>query len=169
MSLLDVDKLMAEARRLAAEYRRTTGQSLGISGQIAKHDACRLLDLEAPDSPPGGYDAVGRHGHRAGQRIQIKGRVIFDESKGGQRLGQLKTNADWDMLVLVLMDENFEPFEIYEATREEVEDELEAGASPARKKRGAMSVARFRKFARRVWDREAGCLDADRRENRAGG
>lgn len=168
MSLLDVEKLMSEARRLAAEYRRTTGQSLGISGQIAKHDACRLLQLEAPENPPGGYDAVGQQGHRAGQRFQIKGRVIFDESKGGQRLGQLKTNQDWDMLVLVLMDENFEPFEIFEASREEVENELEAGASASRKKRGAMSVARFRKFARRVWEREQGLLDDDVRENQTG-
>lgn len=79
-----VDKLISEARQLAAEYRRATGQPLGISGEIAQHDACHLLDLEPTTNRSDGFDAIGR-GTRQGQRIQIKGRVIFNEAK--------KTNA----------------------------------------------------------------------------
>ena len=104
MGVYAVDKLMQEARRLAAEYRRATGQPLGISGEIAEYDAARLLGLEIIKDPSLGYDAVG-HGAHEGRRIQIKGRVIFDERKQAHRLGQLNLDREWDSVILVLMDE----------------------------------------------------------------
>lgn len=148
MSVYSVDKLISEARRIAAEYRRVTGKTLGgVSGEIAENDAARLLDLELCREKPGGYDAIGRN-RREGKRIQIKGRAIFDESKSGQRIGQIKADQEWDSIMLVLMDENFEPFEIYEADRDVVMQESAAGK---RSKRGAMSVAKFRNIAELVW------------------
>ncbi|VAW78144.1 hypothetical protein MNBD_GAMMA14-1741 [hydrothermal vent metagenome] len=167
MGVYSVDKLISEARRLAAEFRRTTGKPLpGVSGEIAEHDAARLLDLELCKERPGGYDAIGR-GRREGDRVQIKGRVIFDEEKSGQRIGQLKLDKDWDSVVLVIMDENYEAVEIYEATREEVEDAMSESASSNRKKRGAMTVARFRIISRLVWARDEGVLDDEVRDNRS--
>ncbi len=149
---------MSEARRLAAEYRRATGKSLGISAEIAKHDACRLLDLEPSEDAVAGCDAVGRGG-REGQRIQIKGRAIFDESKSGQRIGQLKIDQEWDSVVLVLMDAEFEPVEIYEAERDTVIEALGSDRDSKRSKRGAMSVAKFKAIGRLVWTREEGVID----------
>ncbi len=143
MTLYAVDKLMGEARRIAAEYRRTTGKSLGISAEISRHDACRLLELEVEDSA-GGFDAYDKEG----KKIQIKGRAIFDESKSGQRIGQIKLEQDWDALVLVLMDSDFQTTEIYRAEHNVVVDALE---DSTRSKRGAMSVARFKKIAELVW------------------
>src|SRR3569623_922410 len=128
---------MAEARRLAREYRLAMGKPLpGISAELAVHDATRLLDLEPAPAGAGGHDAVGR-GSRAGRRIQIKGRTIFDEDKGGQRLGQLKTEQEWDSVVLVLMDDNYESFEIYEAERADVIGAVEK-ISRDREKGGAV-------------------------------
>ena len=167
MTLFAVDKLMSEARRIAAEYRRTTGKSLGISSEIAKHDACRLLDLEPSESPPGGYDAEGK-GRRDGLKVQIKGRAIFDEKKSGQRIGQFKLDQEWDLAVLVLMDENFEPFEIYETERSEIEEALRDNTSEKRKKRGAMSVARFKNISRLAWTKEEGTIDDEIWNNQAG-
>lgn len=153
MGLYQVDKLMSEARRLAREYRLAMGKPLpGISAELAVHDATRLLDLEPAPAGIGGYDAVGR-GVRAGKRIQIKGRTIFDEDRGGQRIGQLKAEQEWDSVVLVLMDDNYEPFEIYEAERKDVLDAVDK-ASRSRNKRGALSVARFKIIGRCVWSRE---------------
>ena len=44
MSVYAVDKLIAQARQLAADYRRTTGKPLpGVSNEIALHDVLRLL------------------------------------------------------------------------------------------------------------------------------
>ncbi len=162
-----VDKLIAEARRLAAAYRRTTGRPLaGVGAEICRHDAARLLDLELCQPAVPGYDAIGR-GARAGKRVQIKGRAIFDESKGGHRIGQLRVEQDWDSVVLVLMDENFEPFEIHEAERADILDDL-ARADGRRSKRGVMSVARFKNLGRLVWERGAGGGDGGVWDNQAG-
>lgn len=168
MSLYSVDKLIAEARRLAAEFRRATGKPLpGVSGEIAEYDAARCLDLERLDPKPGGYDAVGR-GARAGKRIQIKGRAILDDTKSGHRIGQLRLEQAWDSVVLVLMDEAYEAYEIYEADRDEVEAALDEAGDSARKKRGAMSVARFKNISRLVWTRELGASVDGAWDNRSG-
>jgi hypothetical protein len=168
VGIYSVDKLISEARRLAVEFRRTTGKPLpGVSGEIAEHDAARLLNLELCEHKTGGYDAIGR-GSREGKRIQIKGRVIFDEEKSGQRVGQLKLDQDWDSVVLVIMDEDYEPFEIYEADREEILGAMEEAAKSSRKKRGAMTVARFKIIAQLVWTREEGEIEDQIWDNQSG-
>jgi hypothetical protein len=154
-----VERLIAEARRLATEYRRATGKSLGLTGEIARYDAARLLGLDLLPAQEGiGHDAVGR-GRWEGQRIQIKGRAIFDEGKPGQRIGQIKAGQDWDVLMLVLMDERFEPYEIHEADREAVLTAVDASRESKRARRGALSVARFKAIGRLVWTRERGPED----------
>ncbi len=156
-----IDRLVSEARRLAAEYRRATGKPLpGISGEIAENDAARLLDLELVRDPSVAWDAVGR-GRRAGRRIQIKSRVIFDEHRSDHRIGQVKADREWDSLMLVLMDENYEPVEIYECPRERVLEAIEETKGSSRSRRGAMSVARFRNIAWLAWRRELGVVDEE--------
>ena len=154
MSLYAADKLIGQARQLAAEYRRTMGKPLpGISNEIALHDALRLLRLKPVDASVGGYDAIDPA--RDDRRIQIKSRTIFDESKTGQRIGQIKTDQSWDTVVLVLMDEDYEPYEIYEADRDDLLEFIEQSSSN-RAKRGALSVARFKILGRLAWSREDG-------------
>lgn len=161
MTLYSVDKLISETRRLAAEYRRVTGTTLPVTPEIARHDAARLLGLDlVPQGEEGGYEAVGREGRRAGKRIQIKGRVMFKDEKGGhQRLGQFKTHQEWDSVVLVLLDEDYAPTEIYEAEREAILEAVDEGSGSRRSKRGAMSLAKFRIISELVWDRDQGSLD----------
>ena len=55
----------------------------------------------------------------------------------------------------MLLDANFEPFKIYEASREEILEAL-SDASSKRSKRGAMSVAKFEIIGDLVWTRENG-------------
>lgn len=158
MAVYDLDKLIAETRRLAADYRRATGKSLAVSSEIAKHDACVQLQLEPVNGDEaGGFDAVGNHPAWQGKRVQVKGRAIFDEGKSGQRIGQLKVDKDWDAVVLVLMDEEFNPFEMYLANREAVLAALEEDNSK-RRNRGAMSVAKFKHIARCVWTASEGLI-----------
>ncbi len=166
MTVYHVDKLMGEARRIAAEYRKATGKVLGISSEIARHDAARLMDLELTDNPTGGWDAVGR-GARAGKRVQIKGRAVFDEKKGGQRIGQLKTEQQWDSVMVVMMDDNYECTEIFEAERQAVLDALAENKSSNRAKRGAMSVAKFKNISRLVWTREEGVINDELWDNQS--
>ncbi len=151
MALYSVDKLMVEARKLAAEYRKTTGKPLGISSEIAKFDVARLMGLESVDpTQSGGYDAIGT-GERNGKLVQIKGRAILEEKKSGQRIGQLKVDQEWDSVMLVMMNEEYEPIEIYEAQRSELLEDLQDSTHNKRKKRGAMTVAKFKKIGKLVW------------------
>jgi hypothetical protein len=76
--------------------------------------------------------------------------VIFDESKSGHRLGELKAEQDWDAVILVLMDDHYEALEIYEADREDIMEILTKTQNNKRRKRGAMSVARFKIIGRLV-------------------
>ena len=154
MAVYDVDKLMLEARKLAAQYRMATGKPLGISNEIAVHDVIRLMHLKPAVDPHCGYDAVGT-GSREGRRIQIKGRTVSSgEAKSGQRIGQIKTDQAWDSVMLVLMDEQYEPLEIYEAERQVIIDAVQK-TSAKRRNRGALSLAKFKNIAQRVW-----CADA---------
>ncbi len=154
MTLYAADKLISQARSLAAEYRRTMGKPLpGISAEIAGHDAMRLLNLEPCQEQWSGCDAIDPA--RDNKRIQIKSRTIFDESKTGQRIGQLNVEQSWQSVVLVLMDEEYEPYEIYEAEREDILEYVDRSSS-SRSKRGAMSVARFKIIGRLAWTREDG-------------
>ncbi len=154
MGVYSADKLIGEARRLAAEYRRVMGKPLpGISNEIAEHDVMRLLGLKPKTEDAGGYDVIDPA--RDNKRIQIKSRTIFDESKSGQRIGQLKIDQPWDSVLLVLMDDEYEPYEIYEAEREDI-IEYVGKVSSSRAKRGPMSVARFKIISRLVWTREDG-------------
>lgn len=159
VSVYAVDKLMAQTRKLAAEYRQMTGQPLPVTSEIANYDAARLLGLEIIQPPPGGYDALGLNPPREGLRYQIKGRAIFDEKKGGQRIGQLRLEQTWDAILLVLLDEQYEPSEIYEASREAIEAAMAEAGESNRNKRGTLSVARFRHIARLVWCREEGAVE----------
>ena len=127
----------------------------GISNEIAEHDAIRLLNLEPKPEGATGYDAIDPlDGDR---RIQIKSRTIFDESKSGQRIGQIKMEQEWDSVLLVLMDKEYEPYEIYEAERDELEEYADKSSS-SRSKRGALSIARFKIIGRLVWTKEDGAV-----------
>jgi hypothetical protein len=151
LPVYDVDKLMVEARKLAAQYRIATGKPLGISSEIAVHDVARLMDLKTVEAP--GYDAVGQ-GNREGRRIQIKGRTVSDTQSANARIGQVKVDQEWDSVMLVLMNELYEPLEIYEAQREEILQAV-ANTSSKRRNRGALSVAKFKHIGQLVWSAES--------------
>ncbi len=158
------EKLISQARQLAADYRRTMGKPLpGVSNEIALHDAMRLLRLVPAGADVGGYDAIDPE--RDNKRIQIKSRTIFDDNFGNQRIGQIKTEQQWDSVVLVLMDEDYEPFEIYEVDRDELLEYTDKSSSN-RAKRGVLSVSRFRIIGRLAWTRQDG-LESEVWDNQA--
>lgn len=153
MNIYSIDKLITETRRVAAEFRRSTGQVLPVSGEIARYDAAKILGLTVCEQRTGGVDAIG-NGDREGQRIQVKSRVVTQDKKSGARIGQLNPNGDWNTVLLVIMDQDYEPCEIYEATREEVQEAISSSSS--RNNRGALSVAKFKIISWLVWTRETG-------------
>lgn len=150
-----VDVLMQQARQLAANYRRATGKTLaGVSGELSVYDATRLLHLAAVPNQIG-YDAIGteQSGDLHHDKIQIKGRTIFSDSKNTYRIGQLKMEQNWDSVVLVLLDDDYEPFEIYEIDRATLSDNV-IDKNSKKAKKGAMTLARFKKIATLAWSKE---------------
>ncbi|PCJ88931.1 MAG: hypothetical protein COA54_01510 [Thiotrichaceae bacterium] len=157
MSLYSLDKLINETRRLAAEFKRTTGTMLPVSGEIARYDVSTHLKLTLNDDPNCGHDAIGLL-ERAGIKYLIKSRVVGDTVKSGHRIGQLNLNGNWDIIVLSLMNNDFEPMEMYQLKRADVIDVL-ANANKKRGKRGAISIAKFKIIGDLIWTRENGTED----------
>jgi hypothetical protein len=62
---------------------------------------------------------------------------------------------EWDAVLLVLLDENFEAFEIHEAQRADVLAALSAPGSKARNERCALAVSKFKAIAALRWKRDS--------------
>ena len=155
MDLYSIDKLMHETRQLAARYHQTTGNTLPVTGEIARFDVAKALNLQLIDDQTLGYDALGEtEGKKI--RILIKGRVIFENSRSSPRIGQVKPDGRWDNVVLVLFDDNYEPMEMYLATTDDITDAIDTKPESKNKKRGAMSIAQFKIIGQLVWSRETG-------------
>ena len=135
------------AKAVARRYRDLTGKPLGITGEVGEVLAAQLLGLELADARQPGYDAVGSDG----RLVQIKSRCILPKTKSGQRLGSIRFDHEWDTVVLILMDQDFKPLEVYEAVRSAVKRELLRLESKSRNKRGALSVSKFKAIGELRW------------------
>jgi hypothetical protein len=145
-------ELLAEAKRLAQEYRALTGKPLGITGEVAEFEAARILKLELSAARQTGYDAIEMV-NGAPRTLQIKGRCLLPGCKPGQRLSRIDIKKDWDGVLMVLLDESFDATEIYEADRAAVVDALSEPGSIARNVRGALAVSTFKAIGRLRWRR----------------
>lgn len=148
--LTTLDETIDAARTVAARYRELTGKPLGITGEIGEVLTAKLLNLKLAEARQAGYDAIGSDG----RLVQIKSRCILADSKPSQRVGGIRLDHKWDSVALILMDQAFEPIEIYEATRAEVEKALKSPGSKARNDRGALAVSKFKAIGELRWARE---------------
>ena len=158
MGVYSVNKLITETRRIAKEYRLATGKTLPVTPEIAINDAISILEMQPNETKNAGYDAIyERDGEQL--KVQIKGRAIFDDKKGGYRIGQLKVEQDWDAIVLVIMNADFMPEEIYMAERDIILDELEEKKKS--NKKGAMTLAKFKLISELLWTEQFGFEDVN--------
>ena len=154
MNKLDrIGKLLSEAKRIAKEYREETGKPLGITGEVAEYEAARKLGLDLCEARQPGYDAIRIRDNRI-EKIQIKGRRLPADAKRGRRVGSIRPDHEWDFVVLVLLDGDFEPLEIFEANRSNIELALKKPGSKARNEKGALAVSKFKSISRLVWSRD---------------
>jgi hypothetical protein len=140
-------ELLDAAKKLAKQYRQLTGKPLGITGEVGEVIAADLLHLKLTDARNPGFDAIGPDG----RRIQIKSRCILPAAKPGQRVGGIRLTHEFDTVMLVLMDEAFEPLEIYEANFTDIKAALEQPGSKSRNVRGALGISKFKKIGKKVW------------------
>lgn len=147
--------VLREAKKLAREYRALTGKPLGITGEVAEYEAARVLGVELTAARQAGFDAIERPNGTL-RRLQVKGRCLLPGCKPGQRLGSIDIGKDWDAVLLVLLDENFDAVEIHEAERDAVVAALTAPGSKARNERGALGVSKFKSIGKLRWRRMSG-------------
>ena len=140
---------MRTAKKLAKRNRELTGRLLDITGEVAEYEACRLLGLELTDVRSPGYDAV-RQTSSGLCRLQIKARVLNLEKAGG-RVGSIDIAKEWDAVLLVILNPDFDAIAIYEAPRADVVAAIDKPGSKARNERHALSVQQFRAIAEKIW------------------
>lgn len=147
-SLSEIAEVLERARSAAIDYYQLTGKPLGITGEIGEYLAAKHLSLDLADARTPGFDAIDVRG----RRIQVKARAIPNGKRlTGQRLGSIRLEHDWDVVLLVIMDERFEPQAIYEADRTSIEAALTRPGSKARNERGALAITKFISIGHQVW------------------
>ncbi len=164
MGIYSVDKLIAETRRIAKEYRLATGKTLPVTPEIAINDAISILELSPNEENIPGYDAIYEKDDER-FKVQIKGRAIFNDKKSGHRIGQLKIEQEWDAIVLVVMNGDFMPEEIYMVKRDIILDELEE--KKKNNKKGAMTLAKFKLISELLWTEQNGFENGEVWSNKA--
>src|SRR5881396_210680 len=98
------------------------------------------------------FDAIERKGTMV-RKLQIKGRCLQKNCKPGQRLSSIRTNHEWDAVLMVLLDHNFDATEIYEAPPAKIIAALMEPGSKARNVRGALTVNKFKSIGKLRWRR----------------
>lgn len=146
----EIMNILKDAKQLARRYRALTGKPLGITGEVAEYEAARLLGVQLTPARNAGYDATEKREGRT-RRLQIKSRCLLPGAKPGQRLGSIDRTKQWDAVLMVLLDENFDAIEIHEASRKAVLAALVAPGSKARNERGALGVNKFKAIGKLRW------------------
>lgn len=154
----DINLLMAQTRKLAADYREQTGQALPVTEELARFDAINILGLSKIEENDG-IDASDKLGPSFSEDLQltdqkidyylIKGRVIFKAGKARQKLGKLSLQAKWTNLLMVIYNAEYLPTQIYAIKRSIIDKEM---ASLAQDKRGSMTVAKYKAIGELVWE-----------------
>jgi hypothetical protein len=141
--------LLREVKQLAREYYELTEKPLGVTGEILEYEVARILKLKRSPARQSGYDAV-REVEGESELLQIKGRRLVPSSKASKRVGSINIEKDWDAVILVLLDEHFDPTEIYEADRKAVTAALSKPGSKARNERGSLAASQFKAIGSRI-------------------
>ncbi len=138
-----VREILKEVRKLAIEYYEATGKPLGATGEIGEFTASEIMGLELTGARQEGFDAIRPSD---GFKIQIKSRKAVSG-----RTGKIDTDKEFDSVMLVLLGEDFEVREIWEAGRDSVITRLDEPGSTARNERRQMSINQFKRIATKVW------------------
>ncbi|MEQ8684635.1 MAG: hypothetical protein RIE86_05045 [Imperialibacter sp.] len=143
MQKKQIEKILNQAKKLAIEYRELTGKPLGITREIGEFTAAKLLNLELTKARQAGYDAIDD------KREKIQTRSLNNIK--GYRLGKLSSNQEWDSVMFVRLNREYDPISIHKAYRKEVIGELNRSGSKTRNERGLLGVRKFISISKEIW------------------
>ena len=147
----EISDLLSQAKRIARRYYELTGKPLGISGEVAEHEAARLLGLELAPAREAAIDAF-LHTNGKTQRLQIKGRAVDASRRYVGRVSRIKLEPQFDAALLVLLDKGtFDTLEIWRAEYEDIKIRLTTPGGKARNERGSMNISQFKSIAKKIW------------------
>ncbi len=148
----EILEILKEAKVLARRFYSLTGKPLGVTGEVAEYEAATRLGLLLHPARQVGYDATEMREDGVA-RIQIKGRCILNPLKITGRMGAIDLRQPFDIVLLVLLDSEFNAFAMYESSRAKVEVALTLPGSKARNERGALAIRQFMSIATLRWAR----------------
>ena len=150
MSLEKIENIITQVKQLSKQYRALTGKPLGITGEVAEFSAAKILGLTLCTARQPGYDAV-KYENGKEIKVQIKGRCVLTKPYGMLKVGRLDFQQDWDIVLLVLLNDDFEVISIFEAKKDKIKAALDAPGSTARNVRGQLSISKFKSIGREIW------------------
>jgi len=147
-----LEGVIYSAKLAAIEYRKLTGKPLGITAEVAEYEAAKHLKctLMPPRTP--GYDLIDCDG----KKVQVKGRVIYNKkSQKVPTIGESTEKKPWSYVVLVLLDENYNAFEIYKLENEKLEHYLAQPRLNGSSRDRSASVRKFKLWSGLpIWQRK---------------
>ena len=150
VDLDEIGKIIQKVRPLALEYQKKTGKPLGITGEVAEFEAARILGLKLCHARQAGYDALRVHNGKI-TKINIKSKRLVNPQQLKGRLGKIDLKKEWDSVIFVVLNENFEAFAIYEAQRKDIEAAITKPGSKSRNERGALAAQQFKSISTLRW------------------
>lgn len=143
-----IGELLAQAKVIAIKYYGLTSKSLGITGEIGEYEAALKLGCTLQTARTPGHDIIDCDNNR----VQVKTRCIRD--KKSQRVPTIiksEEKKEWDYVVLVLLDPNYEVIEILRADKNTVEEHLSKPRPKGGKARRDMPISEFKIISTVVW------------------
>lgn len=144
----DNDELISDGVRFAARFYRKTGRRVNITSEMGVLVASRELCLQLPRAVDPGYDALDM----SGVRLCVRARIVADRRMYGPIcINGLRFADAWDAVLLVLLDDSYEPVSMLRAERPDLEAVLLGSRQRKDLTRPAFSLATFQRAGRVVW------------------
>ncbi len=142
-------ELFKQVKILAKEYYELTGKPLGVTGEVGEFEAARLLGVQLCGPRQPGHDGL-RLSENGQCQLSIKSVRFPPSREASWRIGTIDLEAQWDAVLMVLLDLDFEPREIWEA------DRAALTALLGSRERTDPKVREFKKIGKCVWSKAAG-------------
>jgi len=109
-------ELFKQVKILAKKYYELTGKPLGVTGEVGEFEVARLLGVQLCGPRQPGHDGL-RLSENGQCQLSIKSVRFPPSREASWRIGTIDLEAQWDAVLMVLLDLDFEPREIWEADR----------------------------------------------------